>query len=137
VHSVLYNRRHSMSRKGRYGCLNLNPSGELVLCAEVLELSRPARNVACVCWPARVHHSNVRFCGQDCSDCITVILRYLKKTVTKRTKAQCPITILSTTYMGIAGIEDKYKRPRQNIFLISRKWHVFLVWYFPPYTNPP
>jgi hypothetical protein len=79
-------------------------------------LSHPARSVAYTCRPARDHHSNVRFCGQNCSDVTTGIPSHLRKTVTKRTKVHCPLSYLSTTSMRITGIEDKQKRPRQNIF---------------------
>jgi hypothetical protein len=104
-----------MSRKGRYWYLYLNPSGEPVQCADISGLSRPARSVACACWPVRGYHSNVLFRGQGCSDGTTGIPHHPRKTVTKRTKVQCILSYLSTTSMGITGIEDKKKRPRQNI----------------------
>jgi hypothetical protein len=40
----------------------------------------------------------------------------MRMTITKRTKVQCPLSYLSTTSMEITGIEEKQKRPRQNIF---------------------
>jgi hypothetical protein len=60
------------------------------------------------------YHSNVRFCGQDCSVRTTCIPGHLRKTITKRTKVQCPLIYLSTTSMGITGIEDKQKRRRHG-----------------------
>jgi hypothetical protein len=116
MHSVLYNLRCRRSRKGKYGCLHLNSSGGPVQWAKIPGLSCPARSVAFACLPVRDHHSNVRFCGQDCSDGTTGIPRHLRKTVTKRTKVQCLLSYLSTTSMGITGIKDEQKRPRQNIF---------------------
>jgi hypothetical protein len=104
VHSVLFNCRRTLSRKGWHGCLYLNPSGEPIQYVEIQRLSRPARSVTCACWSERDHYSNVS------------ISRHLRKAVTKRTYRQCLKSNFSTTFMGITGIEDKQKRPRQSIF---------------------
>jgi hypothetical protein len=74
---------------------------------------RNPRRVTCACLPSRNHHSNVRFSDQDCSDDTVGIHRYLRDN-TKRTKVQYPLSYLSTTSMGITGIENK--QTRQNIF---------------------
>jgi hypothetical protein len=115
---VLYNRRHTIAGNGRYGYFYLNPSGEPVQCAEIPGLTRLARSVAWAWWPARDHHSNVRFCSQDCSDGTTGIPCHLSKTVTKRKKVQSTLSYLSVTSLGITVIEDKQKIIRQNIFLL-------------------
>jgi hypothetical protein len=63
-----------------------------------------------------VHAGQVRFCGQDCSNGTTGIHLHLRKSTTKRTKVECPLSYLSTTSMGITRIEDKQKRPGKNIY---------------------
>jgi hypothetical protein len=85
------------------------------------------------CWPESSHNSNVRFGGQDCSDDTTGIPRHLKEAATKRTKVKCPPNHLSTTSMGITGIEDKLKRTKQSIF---PEWHIFALGVASPILTP-
>jgi hypothetical protein len=80
-------------------------------------ISKSQRRAGCV---AIFQDSRSVACGKNCSESTTGIPRHLRKTATKRTKAQCPLSYLSTTSMGTTGIEDKQKRPRQNIFPLIR-----------------
>jgi hypothetical protein len=113
VHSVLYNRRYAMLILGVW-CLYINPSGEASSVCRSHRIVTSCQK--CACWPARNHHSNVRFDGQDCNDDTACIPHHLMETATKKTKVQCSLNHLSTTSMGISWIEDKQKRSRKNIF---------------------
>jgi hypothetical protein len=116
-----------MSRKGWYGCLYLNPSGKPVQCAEILGLSRPARSVACACWSARDHHSNIRFCGQDCSGDTTSIPCHLKKTITKKNKGAMSSELPLHYFHGDIRYRRQTEETEAEYFPISWKWLVFTV----------
>jgi hypothetical protein len=90
-----------VSRKGRCGCLYLNPSGKPVQCAKIPGLSCPARSVT-------LHAVKLETIIQITD----LVVRTAAMTplafpaTTKRTKVQCPLNYLSTTSMGITGIEE-------------------------------
>jgi hypothetical protein len=113
-----------MSRKERYGCLYLNPSRELVQCAEISGMKRPARSVPCAYWPARDHHSNVSSVARTAMMALAAFPAIGGQP--SQRKQRC--NVLFTTFMGITGIENKQKRRMQNFFFIFRgEWHILTV----------
>jgi hypothetical protein len=78
--------------------------------------------------PAKNHHSNVRFSGQNCSDGTTGIPHHLRKTATTRTEVQCPLSYLHEDNRCRRQSEEA----KAEYFPPSWELHIFTVWDYHP-----